>query len=267
MTNIKKTLENLWLNDKEIKIYLTSLWVWQTSASILWQKNKIARTTAIYTCQSLVEKWLMNAVQKWNSFLYSPEPPEKLLSMVNKEYSVVEKKMSDTQRIMWELNNLMNPNAKLPKVKYFSGSEGMIDLIDDIFTTKFTHLYWVMEYIDDMPKEVMEYIKKEYIPKRKKMKIVSRFIMNNNKKSIDYAGEMKWLDRIILFADKKEFPFSWYMQIYWNKVALFSYKKWDMSWILIENEYIKNMLFSIFKISWDACRHLEINKQNKDITL
>ena len=94
MDKIKKVLERLWLNDKEIKIYLTSLYIWSSPASILWQKNNIARTTAKYTCQSLVEKWLLSVVEKWNSSIYSPEEPERLLSLVNKEYDKVEKSFS-----------------------------------------------------------------------------------------------------------------------------------------------------------------------------
>ena len=139
--NIIKTLTKIGLNDKEIKIYLAALTMGQTSASILASKTNINRSTAQYTCQWLIDKRLMSITPKGNTFLYAPEPPEKLLSLVNKEYSVLEKKMEDTHKIMWDLNSLSNPHATLPKVKYFTGVDGIIDMFEDILNEK-KDVYW-----------------------------------------------------------------------------------------------------------------------------
>ena len=97
MEKINKVLESIWLNEKEIKIYLTSLSMWQNPASILWSKNNINRSTAQYTCNQLVEKKLMNIIQKWNTFLYWPEDPEKIINVIGKEYNLLEKKMSNAR--------------------------------------------------------------------------------------------------------------------------------------------------------------------------
>ena len=92
MKKVHDILESIGLNDKESKIYLAALALWQTSASILWKKAGIARSTAQYTCNTLVEKRLFNTTPQGNSSLYSPEPPEKLLTLINKEYDIVEQK-------------------------------------------------------------------------------------------------------------------------------------------------------------------------------
>jgi hypothetical protein len=42
----------------------------------------------------------MTVIIKGNTFLYSPEGPEKLLTFVNREYELVEKKFSDTRKII-----------------------------------------------------------------------------------------------------------------------------------------------------------------------
>jgi hypothetical protein len=39
----------------------------------------------------------MSVISKGNTFLYSPVDPEKLLSFINKEYDIVEKKFNDTR--------------------------------------------------------------------------------------------------------------------------------------------------------------------------
>jgi hypothetical protein len=74
----------------------------------------------------------MNSVAKSNTFLYSPESPEKLIKMVNKKYTEIDRLMIDTHDIMPDLNNLINPYAKLPKIKYFTGVEGIISILEDV---------------------------------------------------------------------------------------------------------------------------------------
>lgn len=263
MEKIKKTLEKLGLNENEIEIYITSLSVWQSPASILWKKNNIARSTAQYTCQALVEKWLLSVVLKWNTFLYSPEDPDKLLTMVNKEYELVEKKFISTKTILWDLKSLMNPDMKMPSVKYFSWVEGVIDLIEDIFQEDFSSMYGAMEVTKDIHPEIKEYIETVYLSRRKKMKIVSKFILNDDELWREYGDPNKKLWREIVYVSPENYPFEWCMQIYANKVAFYSYKSGDLTGILIENKYIQQMMLSVFKLAWNAAIKLPANIQEK----
>lgn len=264
MKKIIDTLESLWLNEKEVKLYLTSLSMWQTTASILWKKAGIARSTSQYNCNTLVEKRLMNITPQWNSFLYSPEPPEKLVSMVNKEYNIVDRKMQNVHDIMSYLNSLANPNAKLPKVKYYNGVEWIIDILEDIFTEE-KEFYWVFSYVEDIHPELNKYLQTEYVPKRIKTKIPSKFLFNNNESSQEYMENNKQINRITMSIPKEIFPFSIWIHIYSsNKVALYSMWKLDMTWIIIENENIKNSLVSMFKLAWNYARTLPENKIYKD---
>lgn len=259
MKQIIETLESIWLNEKEVKIYLTSLTLWQSSASILWKKSSIIRSTAQYTCNSLVEKRLLNKVEKWNTLLYSPEPPEKIISFVNKEYVSVEKKMQNVQSIMWYLNTLANPNAKLPKVKYYSWVEWIIDILEDIFTEK-KEFYWVFSYVEDIHPDLNNYIQNIYVPKRIKTKIPSKFLFNNNQSSQEYMKNNEKMNRITMSIPKDVFPFSIWIHIYSeNKVALYSMSRDDMTGIIIENENITSSLMSMFQLAWNFAKTLPEN--------
>lgn len=263
MDKIKKTLEKLGLNEKEIKIYLTSLSLGQAPASVLWQKHNIVRSTANYTCQSLVDKWLMSVIQKGNTFLFSPENPQKLLSMVNKEYDIVEKKFHDTRMIMDDLQSLMNPARKLPKVKYFTGVDGVIDLIEDVFTEE-NVIYWALELTEDMHPDITRYVNNEYIPKRKNSWVKSKMLFNNTHRTKKYQSLDEQMNRISLLTPQNDFPFESCLHIYWNKVAIYSYNKDDLTGILIENKYVKKMFFSIYKMAWNFAKNLPENEKYKN---
>jgi len=267
MQKITDTLKSIGLNDKEINIYIASLSIGETTASILWNKTNIARSTAQFTCNSLVEKRLMNTTPKWNSFLYSPEPPEKIISLINKEYTHLEKKMKNAHQIMWYLNSIANVNAKLPKVKYYTWVDGIIDILEDVFNEK-NEFYWVFNYIEDIHPELDKYIKEIYLPKRIKTKIPWKFLVNNNKTSKEYIKNDEKINRITMSIPKELFPFSIWIHIYSNnKVALYSMWRFDMTWVIIENENIKNSIFSMFKLAWNYARTLKWNELYKNIEI
>ena len=254
MDNISNVLKDLWLNEKEIKIYLTSLSIGQSPSSILWQKHNIPRTTANYICQSLVDKWIMSTVQKWNSYLFSPESPDKLLVILNKEQERLSRKFSSTKQIIWDLKGIMNPYMKLPTVKYFTWVDGIIEILEDVFSSEYDCLYWALEISENMPAEIEKYVQEIYVSKRIKQGTKSQIIFNDNNKTIDYSKNDKKMNRTSVFVDKEIYPVDWCLHIYWNKVAFYSYKASDLTGILIENENIKNIMLSIFKLAWESAK-------------
>jgi len=267
MKKIIDILGSLWLNDKEVKIYLASLWLWQTTASILWQKAWIARSTSQYTCNALVEKRLMNITPQGNSFLYSPEPPEKLISMVNKEYNVVDKKMQNIHSIMSELNNFANPNARLPDVKYYTWVEWVIDILKDVLSEK-EDFYAIFNYVEDTHPEVQKFLSWEYTEKRNKNNITSKAIYNSTDETREYIKNSKSVNRILLWVPREDFPFEVWMHIYWwNKVALFSLSRNDLSWVVIKNKNVHKTFASMFKMSWNYARTLPENEKYKNVVL
>lgn len=127
MDDIKRTLEILDLNDKEIAIYLMLLQVGTSPASTLGDRTQIVRSTAQYTCQQLEKKGLIRMVQKGNVYLYTAEEPEKLLLLLDKQKRELESKEIRVGRIIGQLKGLMNPNAILPKIKFFEGRDGILE--------------------------------------------------------------------------------------------------------------------------------------------
>lgn len=255
MNNIRKTLEKIGLNDKEIKIYLTSLSIGQAPASLLGQRNNIVRSTAQYTCQSLADKWLMNVISKGNTFFYSPSEPEKLLSLVNREYDLVEKKFQATRVIMGDLKALMNPYAKLPKVKYFTGVDGIIEMYEDVLKEG-KSVYWYFKVWDIHPK-VLHYLNTRYLIERPKQWLEAFAIYNEDE---NYKKYFTKAPRNWVSVPEDIFWFESCMQIYGNKVSYYSYFQDDVSWVIIENDHIAKSQMTLFKLAYQYGKILEEEK-------
>jgi len=249
---IKNTLKDLWFNEKEIKIYLTSLAIGQSPSSILGQKHNLPRTTANYICKSLVEKWIMSMVPKWNSFLFSPENPDKLLVILNKQQEKLNRKLSSTKQVIGNLKSIMNPYMKLPTVKYFTWVDGIIELLNDVLLSEYDCLYWALEIVTDMNVDIEKYVYSKYVPQRIQQGKPAKIIFNDNWETQKYSQIDKKMNRESIFVNRIEYPLEWCMHIYGDKVAFYSYKSNDLTGILIENKNIKNIMLSIFRLAWES---------------
>jgi len=196
---------------------------------------------------------------------FKSEAPEKLLSLINKEYTVLEKKMSQTQQIMGHLNNIANPNAKLPKVKYYTWVEGTIDMFEDMLK-EWKTVYWTLyTSVENINEEILKYLEESYIPRRIKSWMITRALVNNTKDWEYYLKVDKKRNRKTILLPSNLYPFATDINIYGNKVAFYSYS--DLSWTIIENENIKNTIFSLYKTAWNLWKELEINEHYKNIEI
>jgi len=266
MEKIKKILERVWLSPNEINVYLTSLSIWQSTASIIWQKIWLNRSTARYTCQSLVTKRIMNMIPQKDYYLFSAEYPDKLLSLLNKEYSLIDNKIRDLQQIMWDLKWLVNPYASIPKIKYFQWVDGIIEILEDSLK-EWWAIYWATKIQDNMNNEIMQYVKNRYIPIRKKSLFKSYWLFNDNKKTKIYKNLDQELNRFSMLIPEEKFPFPASFHIYWNKVSFYSSFENELTWIIIENKHIRDTQFSMFQLWWEMAKQLKINENYKDIYL
>ena len=265
ITHILSSL-GLDLNPKEIKIYLALLEVGTAAASTLGQRTHIHRSTAQYTCQQLVETGLARVIEKNNTFLYSAEPPERLLSLLDQQKEKIDQKQNQVEQILGDLKGLMNPHANIPKIQFFTGVDGIIELFEDILRTAPTIL-GALQINDDIHPDILHYIQTRYAPTRSKLGNEAWMLFNDNDKTRQYQEQDECMRRVSLLLPEKKFPFASCMHIYDGKVAFYSYQKNDLTGVLIENPLIYETQKSIFQLAWDQARSMPQNKQHKDKSL
>src|SRR3989338_9052790 len=129
---IRSTLEGLGLTDKEAAIYLLLLQLGTAPASTLADRAEVPRSTAQFTCQQLVKRGLLRMVQKANTYLFTPEPPEKLELLLRKQHDELAEKEDQLHRIIGELKEMQNPYSVLPRVQFYEGSEGIARAYDAV---------------------------------------------------------------------------------------------------------------------------------------
>ncbi|GEM_PF-589543 len=266
ITHILSSL-GLDLNPKEIKIYLSLLEVGTAAASTLGQRTHINRSTAQYTCQQLVETGLARVIEKNNTFLYSAEPPERLISLLDGQKEKITQKQIQVEQILGDLKGLMNPYANTPKVQFFTGVEGIISMYEDILSEAKPLLGAVHRSKENNHPKIRAYLEKHYVPQRTCLKNPAWIIFNDTSDAKSYQEKDKEMKRISLILSEKDFPFQSSCHIYGDKVAFFRYKNDDLSGVIIQNPFVHATQKAFFQFAWDTARKQPQNKKYKDICL
>ncbi len=268
MFDVKLVLKSFGLNDKEVDIYLALLKFGSAQVSLLSHYTGISRSTVQYECKHLEKFGVIKSIRKGNVVLYVAKSPQELFSILSQRKIELERMYFRVQNIMGDLVALQGDNSVVPNVSFFEGVSGIIDILEDTLKEN-TTLYSVLKLEDksEIHPELWEYFSNEYIEKRKELKNETRSIFNDNQASRDYRKLDAEMNRVTLLLPTNEFPFEACSHIYGNKVAFCSYKLKDLTGVIIENEFISKMQFSLFKGAWNYALSLDINKKYKDYVI
>lgn len=245
---IRPILRSLGLNEKEIILYLMLLQLGTAPASLLGDKTGISRSTAQYTCQQLTKKGLISMATKANTFLYTAEPPEKLLYLLHTEQEELERKETRVNRIIGTLKAMINPDISLPKVQFYEGKKGIIQLYEKIL-----ELQSPIDSFEDkgeMTHYISEYVP-QFIKKRKKLKILNRVICpDKNEINIDDQKEL----REVRVLPTEKYPFSCDIKICKDQVSIFSFENTTAVGIAIHHKEIAKNFRLLFQALWEQLK-------------
>ncbi len=263
---IEDVLKEIGLRRKEIAIYLALLPLGNAPASILGRHTNITRSTAQYTCQQLEKKGLVTSVFKKNTYYYTPESPDKLQYILDKKIKEIQNSKEELNRISGDLIGMMNPQLVLPKLRFYEGVDGLIDMFEDELKDK-GPLYSANRIGKNINPDILRYMNNQYILKRKQIKKQSWAFYNDTPESKQRMKNDKEVNRITMLVPMKYFPFDSCCHIYANKIAFYSWHKTDMTGVIIENERIQNTQFSFYKLAWNYARTLKINQKYKNVEI
>ncbi len=244
MIAVRTILQQLGLSDKECDIYLGLLTVGSSPASLLARRSGMTRSTAQYTCQQLVRKKLITMVERNNTYIYTCEPPEKLLYLLQHEQEELKNKEDQVHRIIGTLKQMVNPHSVLPKVQFYEGEKGLIEIYDHILDMRLP--------IDSFEEggalvELFPEYSKEFVQKRVERKIPNRCIAPTGS-PYNVTDPKKFLE--VRLIDAKVFPFSCHIKICGDLVGIFSFEKDMPVGIGIHHKNIANNFRLIFDTMW-----------------
>jgi len=248
-------LEQFGLSENEAKVYLACLEAGSAYVSRIASRAGINRTTAYDILEYLVKKGLVSYVGAKKDKQFAPEKPDALIGYLNSRKQNYEKKIESARNILPELQGIYNVMPQKPKVKFYSGIEGIKTIYLDSLNSKGEILSWLnLENIKLNPES---YFINEYPAERAARDIKIKAIVADCKLARERAKDNKKQNREMRIIPKDQMNIMPECYIYDNKVAFMSHK--ERFGVMIESKDIAEAQRKLYMLAWERAGKIKEN--------
>ena len=240
---MKEQLIELWLNKKEVEVYLYLVELWISSASEIARKLEYPKSSVNFLADNLWKRWILKKSFRWKTGYYEVDIPnlEKLiLEEINNKKNILEK-------IIPELKEKTINTISRPKIIFIDWLENCKKEYLEILKTKDRYLeIWAHK---DLVNAFWEPFMNNFIKARIKNNLLCDAISNNWETEKRFKDMNKKENRELQLYDKNLFwKIYSTIAIYDNKVLILNLN-WKNNWVLIENRDFYETMKTIFKIT------------------
>lgn len=239
---LREVLKNYSFSQKEASIYLASLELGNAIASSIARKAWENRVTTYSILKELTSKWVINELQKnWVKYFQAISPEELIRHQ--------EQKLEKLKWILPELMAISNAYNNKTKVCYYDWLNKVknlfLEIVDewDIIWEPFL-VFVGTQNMDERFREFFDWEFKEY---RLKQKNPTKAIISDSSSNYSKYHQENY-DTVII--DDPIFEMWNEIVIYWTKVAIISYNKDEIFWLVIESKVLSSWLKSMFNLIW-----------------
>lgn len=253
MEEIQSELRQLGLSDKETAVYLASLELGPAAVQDISHKAKVNRATTYVMIESLSARGLMSTYIKGKKRFYSPESPERLLSLIQDQQRMLEAKQTELEKVLPLLVGMFNAEGVKPQVRYLEGIEG-IETARQIFERMNGDYVQIFPITEMLRSEEYAHGRESHLKKLRThheaagtnvRKLVVVQDVNEKLPDIGY-GEARILPA-------SEFPIHAEITVRGGHVFLASHKTSVMAAVLISQE-IADAVTALFNLAWKGAQ-------------
>ncbi len=249
-------LRHLGLSDKEASVYLASLELGPAPVQDISHKSKINRATTYVMIESLSGRGLISTFVRGKKRFYTPETPERLLSILRMQQKELEEKEKEFAKTLPTLLALYNTEGVKPQIRYIEGFEGL-KTVHQIFEKLKGEYVQILPLDDALASPELEADRPRHVATLAAEQVMHRILAVTDKvKPEDLPkmgyGEMK-------FMPASEFPLHGEIVIRANYVFLFSYRSAVLS-VVITSKEIADAARVLFNLAWKGAQDFPSKK-------
>ncbi|MFH1404936.1 MAG: helix-turn-helix domain-containing protein [Patescibacteria group bacterium] len=261
MEELIRELQHLGLSQKEACVYLASLELGPAPVQDIAHKSKVNRATTYVMIESLSQRGLISTFIKGKKRFYTPETPERLLTILKLQKKEIEEKESEVGKTLPMLMALYNVEGAKPQIRYIEGPEG-VETVRELFERQRG------EFVQIVPLDDAQSVK-ELVEGRQKhldtladqgVNFRALFVMeepDTSKLPDMRGGEMRMIPRA-------KFPIHGEITIRDNTVYLYSYKTSILS-VIITSKEIADTMLALFDLAWEGAEKYPSEKRSATV--
>ena len=230
------------LTENEAQIYIYLLRKIEASVFEIAKETAIPRATIYITLEKMKDQLIVSSLKKNNVLYYAPESTNRLKM-------ILENKQKTLEEVLPELNALINTDKNSPNTRMYTGPDGVKIVLEDILETmQREKLHTLLAASrSDIVKHFPKYFP-QWLKRRESLSIRTKLIIPEKERT-DHVFEPNDLRETRFLPN--EFPFDATIEIYGNKLAVFSLKEGEIYSIIIESKPIVDMFRQFFLFAWE----------------
>ncbi len=234
---IQEALASYGLSPKEVKIYLASLELGNTTATRISEKSDLNRSTTYDILKSFLEKGIASKVVKNKTAHYEVVEPKRLVT-------ILDDKKKKLLSVMDQLELLQKTKIEKPTTEMYEGKAGVETILSDILSTK--------NQIDVISTskifDIFIYYFPHYIQQRSKLGLKTRVIQERSSSTKKLRAKDKLEHRQTRSLEK--FEINSVTFIYGDKIATIKLIRQDLWGLLVKDKVLAEDKKKIFEILW-----------------
>jgi len=245
---LEQELISIGLNEKEAKIYLSSLELGQSTVQSIAMKAAINRATTYFVIDGLMQRGLMSSFHKGKKQYFIAADPERLIEILEQEKDNIENKKKNFQKLLPQFRSLNNKiGGGRPLVRYYEGKEGVTSMVDEVLKAASGTVYmaYSVDAINDVfdEKDVQRW-RRIRVERGVQMKVFYTY-KDGELKNVPNSENTK--------VPFDKFPITCDIAVYGNKVRIASLAN-RLVGIIIEDEEIAKSMEAILKLALDSAK-------------
>ena len=250
---LEQELISIGLNEKEAKVYLSSLELGQSTVQSIALKAAINRATTYFIIDGLMQRGLITSFNKGKKQYFFAADPERLLEILEREKENIESKKENFKKLLPQLRSLNNKETGKPVVRYYEGKEGIVSMVDEIMKVAEGDVYtaYSVDSLNNVfdEKDIIRWRKKR-VERGVEMKVIYTY-KNGELTNIPKSNTVK--------VPFDKFPITCDIAVYGDKLRIASFEN-RMVGVVIEDAEVARSMRAVLQLALEAAKNYSKEK-------
>ena len=248
-----RELQNFGLSENEARVYLASLQIGKATADEISKHAEVKRPTTYVQIESLMQKGLMSSVEDGKKTYFTPESPEYLRRLFEKNHEELARRGKELDRMLPDLARMFETAGERPRVRFFEGKEGLVTMREEFLKVKSKEIFAIFSHdalLEAFTREELD----TYSEKREGLGIKTRAIYTRTEGK--FKEVLPEYGKYWRFIPEEKMLLSTDIIIYDNNVAVMTLKG-KIIGTITENREIADSMRALFKFIWEAAERYQ----------
>jgi len=246
----KQMYVSLGLSVKAAEIYELLLERGEMAARQLELETGYKKNTYVLI-KELEKLHLLVKIERERRVYYQPAPPENLLVLARQQLKSSQTRVGVLLESLPMMKSMYLESIERPVVRYVEGEEGLKELYKEVYNQDIPASFGCLD-LTQVEVAVPKYMGNELIPERVKRNNMAYAVLADNELGREVAGKDGVQNRQSILIDPKRYPMPAEISVYGDKVVLLSFKRGNVTGVLIENKEIAQSLESVYRYLFES---------------